>query len=118
MAHGAADTRLRRRLILERRDHWTTQTREVTVYLRRRGESVEVLSAVCPHAGCHVQRKGQGFVCPCHRSGFNEHGTPLSGPSPRPLDPLEWRIEKGRLKVRYQSFRVGLAHRQALGRDG
>ena len=82
--------------------------------MRRAGESVEVLSAVCPHAGCLVRSEGDGFACPCHRSRFDAAGKPVEGPSPRPLDPLEWKVERNRLLVRYQRFRPGLPRREPL----
>jgi len=98
---------LKRALRIERRNRWRLETREEAVYVRRAGEEVRVLSPVCPHTGCLVRRQDDGFTCPCHRSRFDETGRSVEGPSPRPLDPLEWKIERGRLLVRYQRFRTG-----------
>jgi len=101
---------------LERRDRWKTTRREQTLFVRRTGEDAfEALSAVCTHTGCLVRRTGEVFECPCHHSTFDADGRPLEGPSPRPLDRLETRIERGRLKVRYQRFRPGVAEQEPLG---
>ena len=104
----------RRTLRFQRRDRWRLETRDETVYVRRAGQAVEVLSAVCPHAGCLVRSEGDGFACPCHRSRFDAGGKPVEGPSPRPLDPLQWKVERSRLLVRYQRFRSGLPRREPL----
>jgi Rieske Fe-S protein len=105
---------LQRPLRLERPNRWRLETREEVVYVRRVGEALEVLSPVCPHAGCLVRRQGEGFACPCHRSRFDETGRSLEGPSPRPLDPLEWKLDRGRLLVRYQRFRPAVVRSEPL----
>ncbi len=45
----------------------------------------------CTHKGCDVQyEKGEKqFVCPCHQSTFDLHGSPVSGPAKRPLQAYE-----------------------------
>ncbi|RMH15524.1 MAG: Rieske (2Fe-2S) protein [Acidobacteria bacterium] len=104
-----------RSFAVERRDRWRQETLREVVYVRRRGEGFDVVSSLCPHAGCRVRpRDDGGFVCPCHRSAFDGDGRPLEGPSPRPLDPLPWKVEKGRLVVRHQRFRSGVAERQVV----
>jgi cytochrome b6-f complex iron-sulfur subunit len=50
------------------------------------------LSLVCPHLGCEVEPKPEGFACPCHGSRFDPQGALLRGPADRPLRSL--RIEK------------------------
>ena len=80
-----------------------------SVYLRRRGASIEAVSAICTHTGCLVQRVSNGFGCPCHKSDFDEEGKPTGGPAPRPLDRLETKIEGERLKLRFVRFRPGLS---------
>lgn len=55
----------------------------------------------CTHLGCTVpwdQAAGQ-FVCPCHSSQFDSHGTVQNPPAPRPLDLFPVRIEDGQVKV-------------------
>lgn len=98
-----------RTIALKRLNRWRLESREEAVYVRRTGDEIEVLSAVCPHTGCLVRRQGEGFDCPCHKSRFDVEGRNVEGPSPRPLDRLQWKIERGRLVVKYQRFRPGLA---------
>lgn len=98
-----------RRIRREIEDRWKKTMTEESVYLRRRGDSIDAVSAICPHTGCLVQRAGRGFGCPCHRSDFDEDGRLISGPAPRPLDRLETRVEGGRLKLRFVRFRPGVS---------
>lgn len=105
----------KRTLRVRSADKWRADERAVTVYMRRRGDAIEALTAVCPHTGCLVRKLDRGFACPCHESAFDSEGESVAGPSPRPLDRLEARVEKGRARVRYQRFRPGLAEPRALG---
>jgi Rieske Fe-S protein len=43
--------------------------------------------------------KAKRFVCPCHASAFDERGSVLSAPAPRPLDLYAVKIENGVVKV-------------------
>ena len=95
-------------------DRWKTTVVDESVYLRRRGDSIEAVSAICTHTGCLVQRVSKGFGCPCHKSDFDEEGKPTSGPAPRPLDRLETRVEGDRLKLRFVRFRPGLDRPEPL----
>jgi Rieske Fe-S protein len=97
-----------RRFRREIEDRWKKTVVDESVYLRRRGDSVEAVSAICTHTGCLVQRGSSGFACPCHKSDFDEDGKPTTGPAPRPLDRLETKIEGDRLKLRFVKFRPGL----------
>jgi Rieske Fe-S protein len=97
-----------RRFRREIDDLWKKTVVDESVYLRRRGDAIEAVSATCTHTGCLVQRAAGGFGCPCHRSVFDEEGKPTSGPAPRPLDRLETKIEGERLKLRFVKFRPGL----------
>lgn len=89
-------------------DRWKTTVVDESVYLRKQGEAIEAVSALCTHTGCLVQRVSGGFACPCHKSDFDEQGKAVSGPAPRPLDRLETKVEGGRLKLRFVKFRPGL----------
>ncbi len=99
-----------------RRDGWALQQRDLgAVWLVRQGGSLAAFSAVCPHLGCLVDRRpGGGFGCPCHASRFGTDGKPLSGPSPRGLDPLAVRVEAGRVLVQVQRFATGTSVRKAV----
>jgi quinol---cytochrome c reductase iron-sulfur subunit, bacillus type len=101
-------------LRLQRPDQWRVDERAVTVYLRRTGGGAEALSAICPHTGCLVRPRDEGFSCPCHESAFGSEGESLAGPAPRSLDRLDTRLERGRVKVRHQLFRTGVADKRPL----
>jgi nitrite reductase/ring-hydroxylating ferredoxin subunit len=106
-------------LIAERADAWTGFASEPigAVYLRRGkgSDTVEALSATCPHAGCFVEMEptGRCFRCPCHNSTFTlEGGIVAPSPSPRPMDGLECRVAKnGSVEVKWERFRAGVAEK-------
>ncbi|RMG18514.1 MAG: Rieske (2Fe-2S) protein [Planctomycetota bacterium] len=85
------------------------------VVVVREGARARAFSSVCPHNGCDVFVRSEDLRCPCHESVFALDGSLVRGESPRGLDPLEVRIEEGRLRVRYQRFEVGIAERRPLG---
>ncbi|UCE18677.1 MAG: Rieske (2Fe-2S) protein [Gemmatimonadota bacterium] len=65
------------------------------VFVTHLPEGFRVFSGVCPHLGCIVkwkERENQ-FYCPCHKAVFDNDGTVLAGPSPRPLDEFEVLVE-------------------------
>jgi cytochrome b6-f complex iron-sulfur subunit len=62
---------------------------EKNLFVFRSREGFRALSALCPHLGCVVASTGNGFRCPCHGSTFDNHGTVLSGPAPKPLSWLK-----------------------------
>jgi menaquinol-cytochrome c reductase iron-sulfur subunit len=93
---------------------WGSFTAERAVWVIRRGEAIQVFSAVCPHLGCTVNANESGFLCACHNSTWNDGGQILAGPSPRALDSLEHRVEGGKLQIRYQDFKQGIPTKEAL----
>ncbi|MBW3541512.1 MAG: Rieske 2Fe-2S domain-containing protein [Planctomycetes bacterium] len=101
-------------IIADRKDAWTFIPNQPigAVYLRKEGDDVIAFSVACPHAGCAVDFDPveREFECPCHRSSFTLAGE-RSGDSPsaRNLDRLNVKNEEGRVKVRYQNFRTGVA---------
>jgi Rieske Fe-S protein len=105
-----------RTVTLERRDRWRVDTTDVAIYVRRAGDRVDALSAVCTHTGCLVRATAAvpGFECPCHRSRFDAEGRSLAGPALRPLDRLETRIVDGVVGVRYEQFRPGLPQKEPI----
>jgi menaquinol-cytochrome c reductase iron-sulfur subunit len=97
-----------------RQDGWKkTQVRH-SVWVRREGEGeqgVTVLSSICPHLGCPVNwhPDQKQFFCPCHGGTFDADGRKVAGPPPRSLDPLKFEVRAGRLYVRWQDFKIGVA---------
>ena len=48
-------------------------------------DGIAVMSLVCTHLGCIVQKTDAGFDCPCHGSQFGLQGKLARGPAPRSL---------------------------------
>jgi menaquinol-cytochrome c reductase iron-sulfur subunit len=86
-----------------------TVTHEVWI-LKHSDTDLTVFSPICTHLGCHYDwnPSARQFVCPCHNSYFTMEGKVISGPAPRPLDTLPYRIEQGILFVRWEEFRTGI----------
>ena len=108
-------------VVTDRKDAWTGYAAEPVgaVWLRREpgSDAVQALSATCPHAGCAVEMAAGGtcFRCPCHNSEFTFGGSIVEpSPSPRPMDVLDCRVEKGgAVAVQWQSFLAGIAAKVA-----
>lgn len=79
--------------------------------VKKSDTEVTVYSPVCPHLGCQVffDRQKKEFVCPCHGSVFSADGTKTAGPSPRNLDTLPSKVEKGKLMVQWVQYRPGVS---------
>jgi Rieske Fe-S protein len=93
------------------------RTVQKVVWLRRTSNGdPQVFSGACPHMNCTVAWKAEqnGFDCACHISNFDQFGRVVSGPSPRPLDSLEHRVENGILSVRYQKFKPTAPQKEVL----
>ena len=85
------------------------ETHDVWV-IKHSPTTITIFSSVCPHLGCHYDWDAgtQQFRCPCHNSIFTIDGKVISGPSPRPLDTLPYRIENGELFVAWERFAPGI----------
>ena len=104
----------------QRRDAWEVgaQVPLGAVYLVRQEAGIRAFQVICPHAGCFVgyETDKRQFLCPCHDSSFRLDGSIADpgSPSPRGLDELEVKIEKGEVLVRYEEFRPGVGERIAV----
>ena len=81
-----------------------------SVWLQKKKDgSIGAFSSICPHLGCSVDYLSDNdtFNCPCHGSVFARDGSVVSGPSPRPLDALQARVEEGKVLVKYERFVCG-----------
>jgi Rieske Fe-S protein len=100
-----------------RRDAWTEKARTQHAVWVRRSEAGDppalVLSPICPHLGCQIEwhRQRSEFVCPCHKGVFTSNGAVVSGPPPRGMDELRWKVRAGRLLVQWRDFKSGVAER-------
>lgn len=94
---------LAKKIVAEQVTGWAVTTEEHHVFVLPEKNN-EVLSTICPHAGCEVawDQATNHFACPCHESYFGADGSRLSGPSPRGLDALPTRVEDGKLQVQYR----------------
>ncbi len=97
-------------------DGWKkTKTKHAVWVLRQRegDHGITVLSSICPHLGCPINwhPDQSEFICPCHGGLFDAAGRQTGGPPPRAMDPLEFEVRAGRLWVRWQDFKIGVAAR-------
>ena len=93
-----------------------TEVRLGSVWLARRGESLQCFSTACPHAGCGIDFDAEQrlFVCPCHGSSFAMDGSRRAGPSPRDMDRLEVEVREGQVHCRFQHFRTATADKEPV----
>jgi menaquinol-cytochrome c reductase iron-sulfur subunit len=104
-------------LISTVRDGWTTSTGVVGAVwlLKQKNGQIAALSSVCPHSGCSIKLETKAtYSCPCHDSSFSFEGAPLTGPSPRPMDPLTLEVHEGKVRVRWARFKIGVKERVEL----
>jgi Rieske Fe-S protein len=99
-----------------REDGWRKTRTRHAVWVRRPGpdnQDVTVFSSICPHLGCPINwhPDQSQFVCPCHGGLFDEAGRRTGGPPPRDMDPLEYEVRAGRLRVRWRDFKIGVGER-------
>lgn len=108
-------------VVADRTDAWNVYPAQPlgSVFLRRTGDEVEALNAVCPHLGCMVDFVPDRdiFRCPCHNSLFEPDGEriiPPGGqcPSPRALDSLAAEVRgegpAAMVWVKFENFRAGI----------
>ncbi len=86
---------------------WDGITALTGVYARYLGKNeknedqFQVLSINCAHLGCPVswfQQSGL-FMCPCHGGVYYADGRLASGPPPRGLYHVVWRVKDGHLQI-------------------
>lgn len=94
---------LAKKVVAEHVSGWAVTTAEHNIFVLP-AKNNQVLSPICPHAGCEVawEQSMNRFSCPCHESYFAADGSRLSGPSPRGLDALPTRVQDGKLQVQYR----------------
>jgi Rieske Fe-S protein len=86
---------------------WDGVTAETEVFVRNegpgegKGEQFLVLSVNCAHLGCPVSWFPQSglFLCPCHGGVYYASGEHASGPPPRGLFHVVWRVRGGKLEI-------------------
>jgi cytochrome b6-f complex iron-sulfur subunit len=75
--------------------------KKAVVVVRTESNSYRAFSAACTHLGCIVEYSPEQrqFNCHCHGSVFNLDGKNVSGPAPRPLDPLRVEVKNDEIFV-------------------
>jgi cytochrome b6-f complex iron-sulfur subunit len=65
------------------------------VLINRPDKGFIVLSRTCTHLGCLVEYHHAQLllICPCHAGTYDLEGNVLSGPPPKPLTAIPFRIE-------------------------
>ena len=108
-------------VIANRQDAWTTYPKKKIGYVfvaKEISGKTKAYSASCPHVGCLVDfdKSTEGFRCPCHNASFAKNGvrTGPENPSPRDLDPLETKVEKGEVWVHFRKYRLGTKEREGI----
>lgn len=103
-----------------RQDGWRRLTETRTVWVTAEGDGqFTVLNGRCTHLGCsftwHTEGRYAGkFYCPCHDGVYDQDGSVLSGPPPRPLDRLDAQVVDNELFVLHQDFRLGVPDKEAV----
>jgi Rieske Fe-S protein len=108
---------LRKTVDITQRDGWREVISSQSIYVTKASDGrLKVLSAICPHLGCSIswQSAQDGFVCPCHGGKFAPDGTHISGPPPRGMDALPYKVEDKKLLVRFQYFRSNVPNQEFL----
>ncbi len=60
-----------------------------------RDNKIQVLSSRCTHLGCKIVSESDSkLLCPCHGSSFDLEGNVLIGPALRPLEKLDFEIDR------------------------
>jgi len=62
---------------------------------------LRAFSAICTHLDCTVQYREdrQDIYCACHNGVYDLNGKNVSGPTPRPLDPLKLNVRGDQIIV-------------------
>jgi Rieske Fe-S protein len=92
-----------KKIVAQQVSGWAMTTEEHSVFVLPEKNN-QVLSTICPHAGCEVswEQARNRFACPCHDSYFAADGSRISGPAQRGLDELPARVQNGKLQVQYR----------------
>ena len=89
------------------RQPWDGMVANSGAYVRNLGKDAQlqdqflVFAINCTHLGCPVTWFPQSglFMCPCHGGVYYENGDHASGPPPRRLYRMPWRVHEGQLEV-------------------
>jgi Rieske Fe-S protein len=82
----------------------------VGLYFTRADGSVLALKGVCSHMECNVDYRPaeKKFYCACHQGWFDENGTNIAGPPPKPLEAFVVTQEGEKLIIAKKGVKVEL----------
>lgn len=73
---------------------------DIPAIIIRTQDNFTALSLICTHLGCTVEGDGNGFICPCHGSRYDDKGQVTRGPASRALRSLRVEVtDEGHLAV-------------------
>ena len=72
-----------------------TFVKEHNIYVYRDHKGIRVVSAICTHLGCTIEKSDTGFVCPCHGSSYDQVGHVLSGAAMKNLPWFRAHLREG-----------------------
>ncbi|MCW5942074.1 MAG: ubiquinol-cytochrome c reductase iron-sulfur subunit [Fimbriimonadaceae bacterium] len=83
------------------KDGYEMVDRTYVVYLVRSEEGIVALDPSCTHLGCRIkfQADKNRYFCPCHGGVFDNRGTVVSGPPPKPLVRHAVEVREGKIWV-------------------
>ena len=87
---------------IERQTGWIVNEEQISVYvLTENGRDFVAMSNICTHLGCRVRwiKDQDQFFCPCHNGIFDNAGSVVAGPVPRPLDRFDVKVEDDQLFI-------------------
>ena len=105
---------VKRSVVVSQDSGWGRFNSQRLVWVIRKGPQIKVFSASCPHLGCTINETATGFICPCHGSAWGPNGEKAGGPTPRGMDSLDYRVDGGLLKVKYQHFKEGVSVKEPV----
>jgi Rieske Fe-S protein len=108
------DHPVKKALVISQDAGWGEFNTQQLVWILKKGSYLVAYSAICPHLNCTINAAENGFICPCHGSAWDQSGKRLGGPTPRGLDTLEYKIEDGMIKIRYQLFKPGIPEKEII----
>ncbi len=111
---AASPIPLSRTLEMKQEDGWRETDSSPMIYLIKKGNEVQALSAICPHLGCTVpwNTERKEFACPCHGAVFGPDGSYRSGPARRGMDTLDTKVANSVVMVKYQTFRPDVPNKE------
>ncbi len=71
------------------------------IIINRPDKGFIAFSRTCTHLGCLVEyhHAQQRLICPCHAGNFDLEGNVLSGPPPKPLAVIPFKIEGDKIVI-------------------